>query len=192
MQEPLTKVDVARRQLATAIELFFAGRDPLSVYSLATNSWEVIDVLCRKAGVESLSVQTRGNVPDGKDLKLHYINSPYRNFFKHAETDSDETLPPLPNSQVEGVLFLAVEDYIRLNGKSPVQLQVFQLWYLAKHSDKLDAAVADEQMERVTSAFPGLPALSRDAQLRLGAQMLVHAAGDQELANDPRTERAFA
>lgn len=191
MQEPLTKVDVARRQLATAIELFFAGRDIVSVYSLATNSWEVIDVLCRKAGIASFSVQARENVPDGKDLK-RYINSPYRNFFKHAETDSDEILPPLPDSQVEGVLFLAVEDYIRLNGKSPVQLQVFQLWYLAKHPEKLDAAVADEWMKEVTSAFPGLPSLSRDAQLKLGAQVLAHAAGDQELANDPRTERAFA
>eukprot|EP01034_Spumella_vulgaris_P012367 gene12367-15747_t len=147
MQEPLTKVDVARRQLAIAIELFFAGRDSVSIYSLATNSWEIIDVLCRNAGIESFSVQARENVPDGKDLKRHYINSPYRNFFKHAETDSDETLPPLPDSQVEGVLFLAVEDYIRLNGKSPVQLQVFQLWYLAKHPEKLDAAVADELTE---------------------------------------------
>lgn len=178
--------------MATAIELFFAGRDAVSVYSLATNSWEIIDALCRKSAVESFSVQARENVPKGKDLKLHYINSPYRNFFKHADTDSDKTLPPLPNSQVEGVLFLAVEDYIRLNGKSLVQLQVFQLWYLAKHPDKLDAVVADGLAEGVTSAFPGLTSLSRDAQLRLGAQMLAHAAGDQELANDPRTESAFA
>lgn len=192
MHEPLTKVDVARRQLVTAIELFFAGRDAVSVYSLATNAWEVIDVLCRKAGIDSFSIQARENVPEGKDLKYNYINSPYRNFFKHADSDSEKTLAPLPDSQVEGVLFLAVEDYIRLNGRSPVQLQVFQLWYLAKHPEKLDAAVAGEIMEGVARAFPGLPSLSRDARLALGAQVLAHAAGDNELANDPRTERAFA
>lgn len=192
MQKPLTKVDVARRQLAIAIELFFADRDAISVYSLATNSWEVIDVLCRRAGIESFSVQARENVPDNKDLKRHYINSPYRNYFKHADCDSEKTLPPLPNSQVEGVLFLAVEDYIRLNGKSPVQFQVFQLWYLAKHPDKLDAAVSDELVEGVSRVFPGLPSLSRDAQLRFGAQVLSQAETNQELANDPRTESAFA
>lgn len=191
MHEPLSKVDVARRQLSTAIELFFAGRDAVSVYSLATNAWEIIDVLCAKAGIGSFSFQARENVPQGKDLR-NYINSPYRNFFKHADSDSEKTLAPLPNSQVEGVLFLAVEDYIRLNGRSPVQLQVFQLWYLAKHPEKLDAAVADELIGGCASAFPGLSSLSRDAQLALGAQVLAHAAGDKELANDPRTERAFA
>jgi hypothetical protein len=172
--------------------LFFAGRDVVSVYSLATNAWEIIDVLCIKTGIDSLSVQTRLNVPEGKDLKRNYINSPYRNFFKHADNDGDQTLSPLPDSQVEGVLFLAVEDYIRLNGRSPVQLQVFQLWYLAKYPEKLDAAIAGELMEEVASAFPGLPSLSRDAQLALGAQVLAHAAEDEELANDLRTERAFA
>lgn len=155
MHEPLAKLDVARRQLSTAIELFFAGRDAVSVYSLATNAWEIIDVLCEKAEIDSFSFQARENVPEGKDLKRNYINFPYRNFFKHAYSDSEKTLAPLPDSQVEGVLFLAVEDYIRLNVRSPVQLQVFQLWYLAKHPEKLDAAVADELIEGCASAFRG-------------------------------------
>lgn len=191
MQEPLRKIDAARRQLATAIELFFAGRDAVSVYSLAANSWEIIDTLCTRDKIESFSVQARENVPEGKDLKFHYINSPYRNFFKHADRDSKQVLAPLPDSLVEGVLFLAVEDYIRLNRRSPVQFQVFQLWYLAKHPNKLDAAVANEVLDGVAGAFPELPSLSRDSQLALGVQMLAEAAGDHDLANDPRTERAF-
>ncbi len=71
MHGQLTKLEIARRQLATAIDLFFADRDLVSVYSLATNSWEVIDVLCRNAGIESFSVQARENVPTGKDLKIN-------------------------------------------------------------------------------------------------------------------------
>jgi IS30 family transposase len=35
-----TKVDVARRQLTTAIRHFFAREDPVSVFSLAANAWE--------------------------------------------------------------------------------------------------------------------------------------------------------
>ncbi len=191
MHGRLTKLEVARRQLATAIDLFFADRDAVSVYSLAANSWEVIDVLCRKAGIESLSVQARENVPTGKDLKVNFVNSPHRNFFKHANTDSEGTLPPLPDSQVEGVLFLAVEDYIRLNGRSPVQFQVFQLWYLAKHPDKLAPGVANELMEGIAVAFPALSSLHRNAQLAQGAQLLAEAASDQDLAGDPKTEPAF-
>lgn len=191
MHGRLTKLEVARRQLATAIDLFFADRDAISVYSLAANSWEVIDVLCRNAGIESFSIQARKNVPAGKDLKVNYVNSPHRNFFKHADTDSEKTLPPLPDSQVEGVLFLAVEDYIRLNGRSPVQFQVFQLWYLAKHPEKLAPGVANDLMEGIAAALPGLSSLPRNAQLARGAKMLADAARDQVLAVDPKTEPAF-
>jgi hypothetical protein len=187
----LTKLAVARRQLATAIELFFNEGDAVSVYSLATNAWEVIDVLCRKAAIESFSVQARENVPKGKDLKRHYINSPYRNFFKHADDDADRTLEPLPDSQVEGVLFLAVEDYIRLNRRSPVQLQVFQLWYLAKYTDKVDPEVAAEVLQGINQAFPDLCLLSRREQLALGARVLARAAEDRVLCEDLRTERVI-
>lgn len=187
----ITKIAAARRQLATAIELFFAGRDDVSIFSLAANAWEVIDALCVRAGIQSMSVQARGNIPPGKDIKRDYINSPYRNFFKHADSDPDETLEPLSDSHVEGLLFLVVEDYIRLNGRSPVQLQVFQLWYVAKHPDKLDATVIDDFMVEVKQAFPGLSSLPRDEQLSLGARMVAQAAADHEVLADPRTEPAF-
>ncbi|MDO8387106.1 MAG: hypothetical protein Q7T13_11995 [Polaromonas sp.] len=191
MNKPLTKVAVARRQLATAIDLFFADRDSVSVYSLAANAWEVIDALCRKAELQSFSVQVRENVPKGEDLKRNYINSPHRNFFKHADNDSEQTLASLLDSQVEGVLFLAVEDYIRLNQRSPIQLQVFQVWYLAKYPGKLDPIVACRIVEGIDRTFPGLALLSRREQLALGARMLLQAAGDEGLCGDPRTESAF-
>lgn len=191
MRNQLTKLDVARRQLATAIDLFFAGRDLVSVYSLATNAWEVVDVLCRNAGIESFSVQVRESVPAGKDLKLSYINSPYRNFLKHADTDSAKILPPLPHSQVEGVLFLAVEDYIRLNERSPVQFQVFQLWYLAKNQASLAEGFPDELIDGVAQTFPGLSSLPLGVQLSQGARMVAAAASDQDLKADQKTEQAF-
>lgn len=191
MPSLLTKTDVARRQLAMAIDLFFTNRDAVSVYSLATNAWEIIDTLCVKAGIGSMSAQTRENLPLGKDLKRHYINSPYRNFFKHADSDSEKTLELLPVSHVEGVLFLAVEDYIRLNRRSPIQLQVFQLWYLAKYPDKLDPAIAVELIAQGEQAFPGLRSLQQEEQLALGARMLEQAALDNTLLADAGTEPAF-
>ncbi len=191
MELELEKLTVARRQLATAIELLFSGRDTVSVYSLATNSWEVIDVLCRLAGVESFSVQARENVPQGKDLKLNYVNSPYRNFFKHANSDPQGTLPPLPDSQVDGVVFMAVEDYIRLNQRSPTQFQVFQLWYIATNPSRLDPTVAAEVLVGADEMFPGIIRMSRVHQLAEGARMLQRAATDAGVLADPRTEPAF-
>ena len=85
MESELSKQDVARRQLVTAIRLFFEIGDPVSIFTLASNAWEVIDVLCNKAGVNSLSNESREHTPKNKDLKKDYINSPYRNFLKHAD-----------------------------------------------------------------------------------------------------------
>ncbi len=190
MTVPLTKVSVARRQLTTAIELFFANRDIVSIYSLAANAWEVIDVLCRRAEVHSMSEQTRQNVPDGKDLKRSYINSPYRNFFKHAESDAEVALEPIPTSQVESVLFLATEDYLRLSKRAPIQLQVFQVWYLAKYPEKLDPAAAEELATTILKTLPDLRVQSHVEQLARGADLLAQALRDPEILADPRTEAA--
>jgi urocanate hydratase len=64
----LTKSDVSRRQLVTAIRLFFNEGDPVSVYTLASNALEVIDQLCKLRRVESVSDQTRTHIDDSKDL----------------------------------------------------------------------------------------------------------------------------
>ncbi|ANH76572.1 hypothetical protein ACS15_4790 [Ralstonia insidiosa] len=91
----VSKIDAARRQLITAIRLFFDGGDPVSVYSLASNTWEVTDVLCTSVGVESFSKRARENLPVGHTLK-YYINEPCRNFFKQAPSKT-RTLIALSN-----------------------------------------------------------------------------------------------
>jgi hypothetical protein len=83
----VTKIDAARRQLATAIRLIFMDADRVSVFSLASNAWEIVDALCRRANIESLSLETQDHLPKDKKLRRDYINEPYRNFFKHADRD---------------------------------------------------------------------------------------------------------
>ena len=129
MTERITKTEAAQRQLVTAIELFFRDADPVSIFSLASNAWEIIDTLCTKSNVESISNETREHAAKGKDLKYDYINSPFRNFFKHANRDPEAELEGFTDAENDHIIFLAVEDYIRLNNKSPVEFQVYQLWY---------------------------------------------------------------
>lgn len=186
----VTKIDAARRQLITAIRLFFDGGDPVSVYSLASNAWEVIDVLCTSAGVESFSKQARENLPAGHTLK-YYINEPCRNFFKHATQD------PNPNSAVElldanvaAIVFLAVEDYIRLRQGGPVEAQVFQAWFIAVAPDKVteDDPVAQSTLELAKLAFPGIATLAASDQIEMGRRVLDAASKNANLAADPKTE----
>lgn len=186
----VTKIDAARRQLITAIRLFFDDADPVSVYSLASNAWEVIDVLCTSGCVESFSKQARENLPAGHTLK-YYINEPCRNFFKHAAQDPNpDSSVELSESNVASILFLAVEDYIRLRQGGPVETQVFQAWYIAVFPEKVneDDPLARSIVDTARLAFPGIGALSASDQIALGRQVLAAARRDAGLAADPKTE----
>lgn len=188
MNQVLTKKIVAQRQLVTAIRLHLSNGDAVSVVSLASNAWEIIDYFCRANSVLSMSEQARGNLPPPKRLKVDYINLPYRNFFKHAENDSTVELPPMDAAFVDGLVYLAVEDYLRWSKKGPVELQVFQLWYLSIYIEK----VAKDDLPRITAAselkFHGIRDLPRQAQLELGLRVLREASADDELMRDARTE----
>ena len=185
----ITKIEAARRQLITAIRLFFDGGDRVSVYSLASNAWEVIDVLCTSAGVESFSKQARENLPAGHTLN-YYINEPCRNFFKHAKQD------PNPDSSVElrepdvaAILFLAVEDYIRLRQGGPVEAQVFQAWYIAVFPEKVaDDPAPQSILKNVNLVFPGIATFAAPDQILIGMRVLEDALRDPGLVAHPQTE----
>ncbi|KNY06732.1 hypothetical protein AKG08_24185 [Achromobacter piechaudii] len=188
----ITKIAAAKRQLTTAIRLYFDGGDQVSVYSLASNAWEVIDALCTSTNVESFSKQTRENLPDRHTLK-YYINEPCRNFFKHAEQDPDpDSSVELLESNVAAILFLAVEDYMRLRQGGPIEAQVFQAWFIAVFPEKIaDEPVAQTALELVNLAFPGIATLIASDQIEMGRWVLEAALKDPGLKADPKTEPSF-
>lgn len=184
-----TKLDVARRQLAVAIRLFFDGRESVSVYTLAANAWEIVDVLCRNDGVDSLSEQARENIPEGKCLKRDYVN-PYRNFFKHADRDPDATLEDFSDDKNDHLLFSAVEDLIRLEQRTLYECQVFQIWYLAVYEEKIATEALERVLADVRAALPNINQLSRSEQKRMGREFLYECCNDKELIAHPKTDMA--
>jgi len=188
--QTLTKIDAARRQLLTAIRLFFAEGDAVSVLSLAANAWEIVDALCGLAGIESLSLQTEGNLREEQRLKRDYINEPYRNFFKHADRDPDASIE-FNERDAEAVMMLAVEDYLRLQGAAPIEFQVYQAWYLARHPHAIAADRADDISGRLADVFPDFENLDDNAQIAMGRRMLSRALTNPELAVACGTERSI-
>jgi hypothetical protein len=86
----LDKLDAARRQLRTAITLWFTDGDPVAVHTLAFAAYEIIHVISKKRN------------PHRRDLLFDtlVIKDEYRrdwnaqikrdaNFFKHADRDPD-------------------------------------------------------------------------------------------------------
>lgn len=184
----MTKLDVARRQLVAAIRLFFDNRDEIAVFTLASNAWEIIHTLCTDGGIESLSAEAQGRLDEGVSLKRDFINSPYRNFFKHADRDPDAVLTDFSDKRNDGLLMLAVEDYLRFVGGGPVELQVYQLWYLAKEDEKISTDRLEEVMEAVREYYPNIKEQSRGEQKATGKRVLQEALANEELLGDPQTE----
>ena len=127
----------------------------------------------------------------GKDLKRDYINSSFRNFFKHADRDPDGVLEDFEAPNVDPVLFLAVEDYIRMRGRSPVEFQVFQLWFLACHPEKIASDRAADVLIAADRMFPGIATLARERQIAMGHRALQLALTDAGVRNDARTEPTY-
>ncbi|HZF30263.1 MAG TPA: hypothetical protein VE907_14190 [Gammaproteobacteria bacterium] len=77
--QTITKIDAARRQLATAIELWFADGHEVSTYTLAYASHEIIHALHKKHGLGDLLYDSDAIKPElrkvGEADQYHPIGS---------------------------------------------------------------------------------------------------------------------
>jgi hypothetical protein len=95
----INKLDAARRQLRTAITLWFNGGDPVSAHALAYAAHDIVHAVSKKRNPtrEALLFDAKFIREDRRNefniwLKRH------ANFFKHAEYDADSVIefhPPL-------------------------------------------------------------------------------------------------
>jgi hypothetical protein len=92
------KVDAARRQLRTAITLWFNDGDPVSVHTLAFAAYEVIHAISEKR-----DPYRRDLLFDSFNIKDEYRrewNAHIRsnaNFFKHADRDGEAVIDFKPS-----------------------------------------------------------------------------------------------
>src|SRR5579863_8307400 len=87
----LTKIDVAERQLRTAIELRFSGKDPVSIHTLAMAAFRVLkDVSEHQAGNSTVDILIRDYIRPEHEKVFWAAISKASNFFKHADRDFDQ------------------------------------------------------------------------------------------------------
>ncbi len=127
----LTPLIVARSQLLTAIELFVADKDPVSIQSLAGNAREMLEDLCRAAKVDPMTEFFGRDHPGKPKREIYTAMNLYRNCFKHlGETekerqDDQSTLNQFDDTKNDYLLYVCAEDYVRLRGVMPVPCGLF-------------------------------------------------------------------
>jgi hypothetical protein len=124
----VSKMEVARRQLATAIRLWFEDADPVSIHTLAAAAYEIIHVVSRTRK------RTHDLLFDSALIKDEYraqwnnaIKKP-ANFFKHANKDANETLE-FPINAPWGFILFSIAG-VQLSGEklSPEE-SAFMFWH---------------------------------------------------------------
>jgi hypothetical protein len=187
----LDKIEIARRQLGTALALFLQDADPVSVHTLACAGCEIAEHLTRKAGAEPFSTHALAIFPNLDVSKIRRLQNQNWNAFKHAmtrggmERDDGRLLERFDDKVNDHTLFVGWHDYMLAVRTLPVEAQVFQVWYFALHPEKLNPEVDTARYEQV---FPMLPSMPRADQKRALREIISSSRRDTELMSHPQTD----
>jgi hypothetical protein len=188
----LTKAQVARRQLGTALELFLDDLDPISVHVLACAGGEIAEHLSRKRGSPPFLSHALATFHDLDETQFRRLRNQFSNAFKHATThkgkerDDRKLLGRFNDLQNDHALFVGWYDYANAAQRLPLEAQIFQVWYFALYAEKLSGNVDRTPYEKT---FPKLPKLSRKRQKQALRHVIAEHRKDTDLMSDPKTER---
>jgi hypothetical protein len=123
----ITKMDAARRQLATAIELWFEDSDPVSIHTLAFAAHEIIYRRFEKLGHKGMVFDAP--FIDGALSKLFRQKfAENANFFKHHNR-AEETVDF--NPELNEVIFMtSIMGLITMSEALTLQEDAFHKWTL--------------------------------------------------------------
>jgi hypothetical protein len=133
----VTKLQAARRQLETALDLYFNEKDPVSIHALATAAYNVIRKVNRnKGGMPMLVKDTHAKQfaeTTGKTEKeIANILNEAENFFKHADSDPNGTLT-FDDGEAELFLFDAIGKYGEITQEKVPIFAAFHWWFVSRH-----------------------------------------------------------
>lgn len=131
----VTKLDAAKRQLRTAIRLWFEGVDPISVHVLAFSAYEIVHTLFKRKGL-------RGLLFDNARIREEYRSEWAKrikaaaSFFKHAQKDPDAALEFWTPANEILILF-SLRGLAEMGEPPELEWSAFSHWYAMQHPELL-------------------------------------------------------
>jgi hypothetical protein len=126
----VSKIDAARSQLTTAIELYFEDRDPVSVHTLAMAAAEIIDRLCEARGLQSMRDHLLAEILPERRKEVGDALNKARNFFKHASSSKpNQVLADFSDDRNMLAISFAVDGFRQL-GLDTAETKAFKAWLM--------------------------------------------------------------
>ncbi len=149
----ITKLDAAKRQLETAIRLYFRDEDPVSIHTLACAAYNVIRDVNREQGGcllikdEFVAVY----VKPGHEREVRNKLNEAENFFKHADRDHLERIEFDPDASAF-IIWDATRGYFRIAREWSPLFQVFNLWFVATNENIIKAELKEKLADPARAA----------------------------------------
>ncbi|MDP8260201.1 MAG: hypothetical protein P9L96_04270 [Candidatus Gygaella obscura] len=119
----ISKLDASKRQLETAISLFFKEADPVSIHTLTAAAHQILMDLAKLKGIKSFIKDPIMIRKEYQRMYLQKVNEA-ENFFKHAENDSHSLLKFNPE-ETEFLLLDAVNMYMQSTKELPEDMVIY-------------------------------------------------------------------
>lgn len=152
--EKLTKLDAARRQLNSAIRMYFNDEDPIAVHAVVSGSMEILTDLGKKKGMQLGILSGIHLVREERRAEIIELMRRPQNHIKHADRpgDEDKVLEYRP-AILDFHIQMTVDAYERYTGESTPESRAFWLWFGVKHPKVLLESVFKQQILSYTDTF---------------------------------------
>lgn len=106
----ISKCDAAKRQLRTAIKLWFDDGDPVAVHALAFAAYEVLHYICLKRDPNHSPVLIFDSplIEEERRREWNQLMRKEANFFKHADRDGDSVIEFKPDVSLYFLYFAII------------------------------------------------------------------------------------
>jgi hypothetical protein len=126
----LDKLAVAKRQIETAIRLWFENADPVSIHTLTAAAHRVVLDLLEHQG-KSLAPFDSTVLKKGQEKEMKRMFREAETFFKHARDDPDKSLDFSPG-WTDVYLLLAVHGYTKLIREENLLMTAYLLRWVVR------------------------------------------------------------
>jgi hypothetical protein len=146
----VTKRQAAETLIETAIKLYFEHRDLISAYTLASAALGVLDGIWKNEKQQHLERRAKAgrtlrfNLSDEWGARLNpdvpkgfsWLTK-HQNFFKHANTDHDQTILFKDAEHTALQIWMAINDFTLIYDESTLAMSIFFSWFAVQRPEFL-------------------------------------------------------
>ena len=145
----LTKLEAARRQINTAIRMYFLDMDAVSTHAVLAGGLQIVSDLAAKKGQQVGFEKFLAPIIEERRKEFLLIIREPQNFLKHADREGDDTIIyEYRTGVLEIYLYLAAQSYQTFTGKATPEIKSIITWISFRNPEIL---IEDEYKKNVDS-----------------------------------------